>query len=716
MLLLLLPLIASAQTPVPPPEAPVDAMATETTEAEAAAAAAAETQVLQFGADLNVQTDLMLQGLMATQSVAFTVPRAWELTGDPTVELHLDHSHTLIESRSSLTIRVNDQAIGTVALGTANATRTVLTLTVPRDLLAEFNTLQLQVVQHVDPDCEDPFDPSLWTRIARTSSLTMPARRLPIVPELLTFPFPFHDERGYGPTRLTLVSSGELLPAQLSAVGELGLALGRFAAYRRIEVEPPVRSLAELQTNGLAVGVVGNDPIVTQLVTRPLARGEGLVAVVPAPHDPTLAILVVAGADIEGLAKAVEALTAQDRYPVLSGPASTVSLVKAAPPPPTREVFRPVPRGRTQLPLRDIGFSDTTVRGYYAEPVQFPLVLEGDAVARPGSRLRLRYAHSELVNSRVSAIEVRLNGVVLRSRHLDDAENGQQLIDVELPIDVLTRENEVEVFFHLFPEDFDACRRITDRQLWATVFASSELVLPRDNYALMPDLSRLRTAMWPFSLDAADGGTVVVTSDKPTPADASAVLRLAAEFGRISVVADPSFKVVTGAEGYAGLGDTNVVILTDPERPNTAWERLAAAVTLAGGPERLLGTNASLLKASVQTAYGTLEEVMNPEHPNRGVLVVRGGDPGTLLATTRAITEVGRIEVFAGNAVVLPVEGGARVLDVAPRKAIGSMSFETRARTWLTDAWPLIGVTVPLAAFLSAWLIARWARARGGRA
>ena len=66
-------------------------------------------------------TDLRLRGLTAYESVVFTVPRGWELTEDPQVHLYMAHSDTLMPQTSSLTVLVNDTAVGSIALDPENA-------------------------------------------------------------------------------------------------------------------------------------------------------------------------------------------------------------------------------------------------------------------------------------------------------------------------------------------------------------------------------------------------------------------------------------------------------------------------------------------------------------------------------------------------------------------------------------------------------------------
>jgi len=701
-LLFLASALAAPSDPAPPPPEP----------APVVAEAPPSTAVLTFDTALNVSSDLMLQGLAATQSVAFTVPRAWTLTADPVLDLVFDHSAVLDPARSTLTVRVNDRALATVRLDADNATNGKLSVRVPRALLAPYSRIQLDVVQHLSDTCEDPFDPGLWTRISNASTLTMPSKPSEEVLDLLAFPFPILDDRGYGPSRVALVESGSPLGSDLDVLGRLGLALGRLAGYRGVSIAPPVASVEALATNGLVVGIYGNDPVVTQLLGAPPPAETGVVAVLRAPHDPALSILVVAGADEKSLLAAAEALVGQDRSPVLSGGTARITSVTASTIPPLADAFRPVPRDRETVTLGELGLKDTTVRGYYAETVRVPLDFGGDARPRAGGTLRLMYAHSALVDPRLSGVEVRLNGVVLRSRHLD-GEGGPTTLDVTLPAEIIEPQSQLEVAFTLFPDDFDPCRRVSDRPLWATVLATSALTVPLDRFAVLPDLSLFRHRYWPLELDAARGGASILLGSSPTADDASAALQLAAELGRTSPAETPSLQIRAGGTPSEFAG-ADIIVLAHAERPHAGWSALADAgqLTLTGDASRTLAeTGGKLLSADVGTPYATVEGVRDG---NRDVVALRAALGATLLDATQALLTSSRVAALSGNAAVLPDEGGARVLDVGTRTAVGKLSVTNRFQGWMRDGWGLMGLGVPAAALAAALLIGRWARRRGG--
>ena len=680
---------------------------------------------VKFDEHLMLPSDVTLQGLLAYETLTFTVPRSWELSADPVVELNFEHSPQLLGDRSSLTVRVNDHAVTSIELNRKNAVGGTARIAIPRDLLKDYNKLTVLVTQHVTEECEDPFDPSLWTRVNKSSLIRFNYNPKPITEELLDYPFPLYDPLSYGPAELTLVSADdELAPAAVEALGVLGLSLGRIAGYHTVSVREPVATLAQARTHALVVGTPGDNRIVEKLVSqRNLNAGEGLVAMLPHPDDPSLAVLVVTGKDEAGLMKAAQALAGHDRYPVLAGKVAKVRLAESDDPPPSRRTPMPAPAD-DNFTLADLGIDDQTVRGFYAPPIRIPLQLEGDSKPRlDGAKLELHYGYSAQLDTRLSTLEVRINGVVLHSVALND-EDGEQnaKLTVALPQAVLEPRNEVEVIMHLFPVDFDPCRRVSDRMIWGTIFDSSEFSIRRDHYAMMPDLGLLQHDLWPFTLREGKGETDVILSDAPDRYEGASALQLATEMGRLSTESNPRLVVRTAA---SGLGDDHAILLVT-DGVHSAYKALEGSgdLSLTGDEDRLLkgAGEGDLQQATVDSDYGSIEELLHPSAADKALLVVRGADSADLLDMVRGFKDVRRLiglaadpEQQTNNLAVFGTIGPPRTLSVGDRQQVGTIPLASRVEQGLRRSWWLIGLMVLLAALLLAAIGRMWAGGKGGR-
>jgi len=683
----------------------------------------AETRTIWFNRDLYLNSDRMLQGLAATETFHFTLPRTWVLEADPVVRLKFEHSSALIPRRSSLTVRVNDEAIASILMTPENEIGGELVTSIPRRLLRDHNALSVNVVQHISAECEDPFDPALWTRVGVDSSIDVTYRRWPIVPELLDFPYPYFDPLGFGPMEVALAGGERATAPQLDALGVLGVALGRIAAYRTVSVLEPVTDLARARSHVVVVGTAQQNPLVPALVdTRSLKSGEGLVATIPNPADPSLGVLVLTGADDLGLSRATASLVGQDRYQLLSGSHVRIGELEEPKPPPTRR--DPLPfNGLEEATLADLRIEDTTVRSFYAPPVQIPIALEGDSHVRiSGARVGIDYAYAAHLDNRLSSMEVRLNGVTLASVALSSPSGEEKTrLWVDLPFELFEPSSEVEAVFHLFPADYDQgpCAYISDHHLWATVFASSVLEIQRDHYADLPAIGLLRHDLWPYSEAAGDGEVVVVVSDEPDMLEASAALQVAAELGRRTAAEHPRVRIVPSLPSrLSETADSHSILLVG-DRRHSSWDGLvsARALTAVGGSVRSLQTpQGEQLRAEVGTAYDTIEQIVHPDNPQRTVLALRSSGSRQLGALVGLLSDSERLHRLEGQAAVLSFGGGVRtIIAAAGSDRVGHNPLSSRFQHFVRGSWPLLGLGVLLSSIIITWLIRTWAARRGGQ-
>ncbi len=685
---------------------------------------------IYFDQDLLVDQDLMLEGITATETVNFRVPETWDLTADPVLHLKFNHSASLTATRSVLTIWVNGNGAGSVRLTPDNVNDGHLSVRLPRTSFYKegYNNVQFRVVQHVDDVCEDPFDPAVWTRVQLDSYIRFSYRDLPIPTDLLNFPLPYFDARGYGETEFALAGIQKASAAQLDALAILGFAFGRHSAYRGVNVRGPIQDPSQASTHVLVVGTPSENPLVSRYVdASKLRAGVGTIASIPNPGNPGKGILVVTGGDAEGVVKAAEALASQDRYESLSGNIASITDIADPVPPDTKRIPLPVPprsdAGGIRFPLSDIRFDDVTVRGFYAPPVRIPIQLEGDAeVHIDGARVGLDYAYSSGLDTRLSTLEVRLDDVTLRSVALREAQGEEKSrLWVDLPHELMKPDTELEVVFHLFPLNFDPCVYVTDRHIWGTVFASTELRLARDGYTEMPDLSKLKYNLWPYDAALADrGGLLVVAPDDANGWDAASVLQFMSHLGTVSTTERPDFAVVRGGSATSDAEGRELVVLVGDGR-NRTYAELREEGYLSQKSDNLeVLINESedrVLAARVGTPYGTVEQtLLDSTGIGRTALVVKANTSQDLLRLVHRLSDPSVTSGMSGNLAVVGSGSDVRSLMVTEQKTVGTRSAISTIRRVLQASWAALTIGVIAAAFLIALLIRAWAARRGGQA
>ena len=292
---------------------------------------------------------------------------------------------------------------------------------------------------------------------------------------------------------------------------------------------------------------------------------------------------------------------------------------------------------------------------------------------------------------------------------------------VDLPHELMKPDTKLEVVFHLFPLNFDPCVYITDRHIWGTVFASTELRLARDGYTTLPDLSKLRYDLWPYDAALAErGGLLIVASDDADAWDAAAVTQLMAQLGAVSVAARPDFAVVRGGSAAVEDGGRDIVVLVGSGRNRTYTAlRDQGILTQKLDETSVLVNDATdrVLAARVGTPYGTVEQaLLSSEGIGRTALVLRSKTSQELLRLVQRLRDPAVISGMTGNVAVVGSGTDVRSLSVVEPKTVGTRSLASTLRRLLQASWAALILGVIAAAILLSLLIRAWASRRGGQA
>lgn len=453
----------------------------------------AQVFVADFADDFFLDRDLQLQGVGATETLHFTVPRDWVMADDPRMLLSVDHAPELLPATSVLAIAVNGTRVGGARLDATLAPGTVA-LRIPRALLRDHNTLTIEAAQRTSAECEDPLSPLLWTTVSRESTITFWYRSAPAANDAPPFPQPLVDRLRPGRPEVAVELAGADPAALAPALGVLAAAMARSSDYRGLTLFAADDPRVGPSTPTLVLGVVDDLPAFGSAIgTMPGAGGR--VVTTRHPGRPAAPTIIVTGFDVRSIEEAARGLTQTGRVPGAApdwnaGPVS----------------------------LEALGVGNQTVRGLAAPPVKIPLRLAGDARLAESGHLSVHYGYAAGLDPSLSRMEVVIDGVVLRSMALAAREGEEDAwLDTGIPAGSISPSSVIEVRFVLFPSGMARCRVIDGEAPWASVYGDSSLALVLEHGAWLPDLGLLRHRFWPFDGDGR-GGPVVVTL--PASADA----------------------------------------------------------------------------------------------------------------------------------------------------------------------------------------------------
>jgi hypothetical protein len=199
----------------------------------------------------------------------------------------------------------------------------------------------------------------------------------------------------------------------------------------------------------------------------------------------------------------------------------------------------------------------------------------------------------------------------------------------------------------------------------------SELYLPREFEATLPDLALLRSSFYPLSLQGDLSDCVVLVPEEGGEDGFASLCELAALIGRLSPGDRLGFKVARAAD-------------LQPRKPNANLILLETA-RAASSPLPLPDTRA-LPRREALGRLPWIEARVSPWSAEKNVLRIRAPSPALLRAAVRSLARPGLLERLSGDTAFLAAEGPVSYT-LGVRRTFAEVSYLTRLEAWLRDNW-----------------------------
>lgn len=655
---------------------------------------AAEIVEARLDKHLAFPSGVVLRGLSAGQSIPFTVPPD-RLLNAARVLLRFRHSPALIDP-STLTVGVNGTPLNTIRLTAQNADSGALEAAIPAALLKEYNRLEITAAQHYTTACEDPFESSLWTAVTVDSRLVFDFGGRKSFPRLNHFPRPLADVLDYREPAVRFVVPSGAAAAGYTAAERIAGAIGRHLEFKTASLEAAaaldLNAPADQVLIGTAAELSGIPEAASWLEPLPGSPGLGFLRLVENPRQPGRFVLVVSGRDAEGIRKAVAALVHHPEMQALSAATAVIERVEPG--------AAPAPRGfipeRDSFTLRDLGQGRLTVRGLNPAPFQIRLRAPADAHFVPyEQKIRLEFAYGPQVETTRSTLEVILNGTALHGRALSRATGSpSETLEVNVPPGLLGMENLLQLQFHLYPRNWNYCEKFDNDFLWATLFDSTRLDLPRDRWAELPELALLRHSGYPLS----DGLTALVLPRAPQPAEATLLVNVAFLLGRI--MGSAPGEVYFDSDLPAEVRRSSHLVLVGELGRHALLREITERLTFHTAEQKMrLGQAAQVrLGAGQASTDGIVEQAISPWNSERVLLVFSGRDAPALERTRQSLSNPELLPKFRGNLMLLHEDGKADSFALADTRHFGKVALNRRVKyfvmrnvAWFA-VWSVVGL------------------------
>jgi hypothetical protein len=660
-------------------------------------------------ADLGYSTDETLQGIRVTRDYGVSWPDAWEVQPENTLTVRFSHSSALREN-SSMALDWNGTRLGSVLLTPENAKEGTLKVTLPGVSIQRYNTLHLEFYMGIRDDfCSDPDNPAVWATVHSSSFFEFAYALKSPAPDLGKFPLPFVDGSPLMNNTVKFVLPGQPTQAELNAVALISAKLGQLAAWRPLQVD--AISMEQNQTIGgnlIVVGSIGrlrmsdlqSLPFVTLKDGRPvftdteglsIPPGSGVLWEQPSRADGTAVMLIVTGDSDAAVLTAARALASASASSRLAG---QLGIVLQVPEP----VSNNKNIGQT-ITLEELGYRDMTARGTREQKVNFILPLPMAWQIQSEATLDLHLAHSGLLDSTRSSLNVLLNDAPVASILLTPKNATDAHATFDLPARLFRMgENKLTIVANMQVDKdhkgYAECWYDYSREAWLAIYADSRLDLPGSSTGLFLSLGNYPRAFI-GSANLSDLAMVVPRSSNITIA--RSIVWISSRLGRFADGETLALSVIDTQAADAMASPLVHQILIGRPSENGAIAKLRDVLPQPFKPgsdePEPLATIAQVV--SPRGSVGYIQSASDQAGQPR--LIVTGTSDEGLLWAAEALSDPVLLGKLKGDLVILSGKGSMTTAEIRI-KAVGSMVQPSNP--------PGSGVTAPRTPTWVLWLSA----------
>lgn len=660
---------------------------------------------------------LHLEGASAETGIAFTT-RQDDAFVAARLSLVFSYSNAVARDDGELRVFLNNEPIGSVALGKASGPKARAEFTFTPALLSTDNRLQFRFALKGQgaKACTLDRDRAIWVNIEPATFIYLSTTRLPIADDLASLPRPFADPKDPLPLNLPFVLPSAPSAGALQAAGIVAGYFGLIAGNKGTSF--PVQYTGLPAGNAVVLVEAGHYPPGVAAIP-----GEGpRVAVVANPSQVDSKLLLVVGDDAAQLQAAAGTLaTATAR---LSGGWSAANEPLPAPRPaydapkwiPTD---RPVRLG--ELPdggaINGRRLLDSPKVSFRTAPDLFFGALSGGKMY-----VHIRRADDSWVdpgNSRVFIdlnertvgeipLEPKLKVLSRLKEWLLPGNAEDRVSQVLLPGFQLMSQNQLDFLFELRAKADADCEMLdwSDR---TGIDPNSTIDLTRvAHFAAFPNLALFANAGFPFTRYADLSTTAFVMPDSASPEEVQSYLNLLGMMADATGVPPTRFEVVEAAKVDTVADRDLIVIGLDANQPLLKqWESrnsvhiTPTGVTAAPGLSFLQrqfqptdprapyyrGAAPELAKANLGKPYAYLSSFWSPLNEDRLVVMVGGTQPAALVELSRHLNDAEHAANVEGDFFYL-TGGKGEFYTSGIRKFVGWLPIWWRIQ-WLAGSFEL---------------------------
>ncbi|MFT9359762.1 UDP-forming cellulose synthase catalytic subunit [Acetobacter okinawensis] len=525
--------------------------------------------------DLGAGDTLMMTPFASIQGITFGLPKG-ELVTDAELVLSGALSPSLLPTVSSITIRLNNQYVGTIPVTPGKSAFGPVKFAVNPFFFLSKNVVNFSFAGQYTATCGNEISPVLWGQISGQSQLSITTAPLPPKRYLSALPAPFMDTGAVDRAVVPFV-----LPEQASVGNANGRSLlksagivaswfGKQADFHHVTF--PVSHHVAETGNAVVMGTADNLP---DSLGKSLTIAGPLVAELANPSDSNGTLLVITGRNV------TEVLQAANTLAYTSGSFGDLSQTGGADlslsprVPYDAPAFLPTDRVVRFGEL--VSQSALTGHGYVPGTLAIPFRIAPDLYTWRGRPFNSHFSfHPPLADNidlQHSRVDVSLNGIYLNSFPWSHAQKLPAWLSaflperptiqkhhVELPVWGVYGQNELDFYFDGRPMARRDCSAMA-QDISLELDPDSVLDMRRAYHlAVMPNLALFANSGFPFTRMADLSETAIVLPEHAGTGVLTTYLDVAGLFGSYTWLPISGVDVVSSKD-VAGVKDRDILMI-----------------------------------------------------------------------------------------------------------------------------------------------------------
>lgn len=670
---------------------------------------------------------ITLTGGQLQSGIVFTLPND-EVITNAHLNLSLRVSQALAARNTSLQLMLNGQPLGTLPLGSSDSDVSDYQLDIPAAMVVSNNNLSFKINDADKLLCEKESAEQYQVTILPKTTLTLEGQQLNIGTALRNFPRPFLDPQRMTPSAVTMGFASNVAPDSISAAALVASWLGIQSDYRGIRF--PVMRGELPEKNGILFGHPGDK---IGMLTFPAVTGPHL-QVVDNPNNPVYKLLLVSGEDEKQLRQAAYRLTSQ---PLTTDDSALQvqpqSIANRQPYDAPRWINTNRPVRLSELLRKDQSLTSTGIWhdamrvNFRAAPDLF--LWDGDTVP---VNLHYRFPSENWIDENASLLNVTLNGTFLRNLTVNKVgllENAwhrlggdarQEQYQLNLDPYLIYGDNQLALYFNIKPKADAPCGVLLNNNIKSRIEEDSWIDLSHTrHFSMLPNLSYFVGASFPFTRLADFSQTTLLLPEKPTDAEISTLLDLAARAGNATGVAlaqnQVLFGLPNGGTNLARLQQSDVLAISTTGNSAFNQAMLAHSPYEASGSTFGVKEPGALEKArawlmgdwyrqqldadryfSSNESWRGFLSYRSPWNPDRLVVMTVASSDDQLLRLHNDLSSARINAGIRGDTAIITDENGIRSFRVGPQFPSGEMPWYMMVVWYANQHSVLLAVTALL--------------------